>query len=113
MRKDEGTNRWSVRGGVAINLITTQDDKVWLLLVENLGDKVERPGIGLALATIIAVRNGVATFAHAGAEVEVGDLHDLEPPVLLDPRLGFLRLPQLASPKGEVHAEKRTARVEQ
>jgi hypothetical protein len=81
--------RLRVGSTIPIHLITTKNHEIRLLLVEHLRHEIERSGVRLARSPIVAIRDRISTSAHAGAEVQVGDLHDLESPIVWDsgPRL--------------------------
>lgn len=70
-----------VGGCFAIDLVAGEDDKIGLLLIEELADEFEGAGVGIA---VLAMRLNVSADAGASTEVEIGGLHDLELTTMVD-----------------------------
>lgn len=80
-----------IGSSVPVYLITTQNDKIRLLLLEKSGDEVEGAWVSLAGATLVLVRNGIPTVSQACAQVEISQLHDFELSIVPDARRRLLR----------------------
>src|SRR3569833_3303490 len=115
MSRDErtGTYRLGIRSCATIDLVAAQNLQIRLLLVQDLGDKVQSPGVGYALVAVVSVGDGLAALAHPVAQVQVCYLHDLELAVVLDPRLGLRRLLLAAPAHGEMSRRYVRRRVQQ
>ena len=106
------TNTWSVRGSVAVDLITTQDNKVGFLFIQNPRDKVQSARIGFALAPVVAIRNGLTAYTNPGAKMQIANLHDFEAPIFADSGLRLLDLVRNTPAHRELDAEQRPPGIE-
>lgn len=69
---------------LAVDLVAGEDDEVGLFAVEDGTEEFEGADVGIASPAIVAGGFRVAADAEAGGEMEVCNLHDLEPAVFAD-----------------------------
>ena len=109
----EGEGEWEgeryglrIRGRGAVDLVTAENHQIRLLLVKHLRHEVKRPRVSLARAFSVGIRYGIPAHAQPSAEVQVGNLHNLEPARVRDPGPRPLHLAMRPSPHGKVDAER-------
>jgi len=81
-----------VRCCIAVDLVARQDYKVWLFIIEYPLHKLYGPGVGVTVSAVVAWRLCVSAVAETSAEMQVGDLHNLEFAILSDLGYGLLEL---------------------
>lgn len=72
-----------IRRSLAIDLVTGQNDHVWLLVIEDRLDEFHGLDVGITLDRPFVV-NDVSAFSKSGAKVQIRDLHNLELAILID-----------------------------
>ena len=79
--EDGGLSIWSA---LAIYLVSREDNKIRLLSVKNRAHEFECARVGVAFPAMEGRGFGIAAYAKAGAEVEVGNLEDFEFSIFAD-----------------------------
>lgn len=72
-----------IRCCLAIDLVSGQNDHIWLLVVEDGFDEFHGLDVGITLYRPFVI-NDVSAFPETGAEVQIRDLHNLEFAILID-----------------------------
>lgn len=86
---------------LAVDLVPAQYHQIRLVLIQPFPDKLQRPRIGVAFASVVSRRFGISTHPQSRAQMQIRHLHDSEFAILADPRNRLVVFTRRPSPDAQ------------